>query len=110
MGICVNTKGALMQMEGCIMMGLGYTLTEDISFKGGKIFTTNFHNYKIPRFSMLPEIDAFLIKNDALEPQGGGEPAIVPVGAAVANALFDLDGVRVFQMPLTAERIKAART
>jgi isoquinoline 1-oxidoreductase len=110
MGICVNPKGSLMQMEGCIMMGLGYTLTEDISFKGGKIFTTNFHNYRIPRFSMLPEIDAFIVKNDALDPQGGGEPAIVPVGAAVANALFDLDGTRVFQMPLTSERIKAART
>ena len=37
MGICVNPKGSLMQMEGCIMMGLGYTLTEDISFKGGKM-------------------------------------------------------------------------
>ncbi len=110
MGICINPKGALMQMEGCIMMGLGYTLTEDISFKGGKIFTTNFHNYRIPRFSMLPEIDAFLVKNDELDPQGGGEPSIVPVGAAVANALFDLNGVRVFQMPLTPERIKAART
>jgi nicotinate dehydrogenase subunit B len=108
MGICINPKGSLMQMEGCIMMGLGYTLTEDISFKGGKIFTTNFHNYRIPRFSMLPEIDAFLVKNDELDPQGGGEPSIVPVGAAVANALFDLNGVRVFQMPLTAERIKAA--
>ena len=98
-----------MQMEGCIMMGLGYTLTEDISFKGGQIFTSNFHNYKMPRFSMLPEIDAFILKNDDLAPQGCGEPAIVPVGAAVANALFDLEGVRVFQMPLTAERIKAAR-
>ena len=109
MGICVNPRGSLMQMEGCIMMGLGYTLTEDISFKGGQIFTSNFHNYKMPRFSMLPEIDAFILKNDDLAPQGCGEPAIVPVGAAVANALFDLEGVRVFQMPLTAERIKAAR-
>jgi nicotinate dehydrogenase subunit B len=109
MGICVNPRGSLMQMEGCIMMGLGYTLSEDISFKGGQIFTSNFHNYILPRFSWLPEIDAFILKNDDLAPQGCGEPAIVPVGAAVANALFDLEGVRVFQMPLTAERIKAAR-
>jgi isoquinoline 1-oxidoreductase len=109
MGICVNPKGAVMQMEGCIMMGLGYTLSEDISFKGGQIFTSNFHNYAIPRFSWLPEIDAFIVKNDDLAPQGGGEPAIVPVGAAVANALFDLEGIRLFQMPLTPERIKAAK-
>ena len=109
MGICINPKGALMQMEGCIMMSLGYTLSEDISFKGGKIFTSNFHNYKVPRFSGLPEIDAFIVKNDDLDPQGGGEPAIVAVGAAVANALYDLAGIRVFQMPLTPERIKAAQ-
>ena len=106
MGIVVNPEGAVMQMEGCIMMGLGYTLTEDIQFRGGQILTTNFHNYRMPRFSMLPKIEAFTIKNDELEPKGGGEPAICPVGGAVANALFDLAGVRVFQMPLTPERIK----
>ena len=109
MGIVVNQMGAVMQMEGCIMMGLGYTLAEDIQFRGGRILTTNFHNYSIPRFSWLPKIDAFTIKNDELDPKGGGEPAICPVGAAVGNALFDLIGARLFQMPFTPERIKAAR-
>jgi nicotinate dehydrogenase subunit B len=109
MGISINPKGSLMQMEGCIMMGLGYTLSEDISFRGGRIFTTNFHNYQIPRFSWLPEIDAFLVKNDELEPQGGGEPAICPVGGAVANAIFDVTGKRMLQMPMTPERIMAAQ-
>jgi len=109
MGICINPKGSLMQMEGCIMMALGYTLTEDVSFKGGRIFTSNFHNYIVPRFSWLPEIDAFIVRNDDLAPQGGGEPAVVAVGAAVANALFDLNGTRVFQMPLTPERIKVVQ-
>jgi nicotinate dehydrogenase subunit B len=108
MGISVNPEGSRMQMEGCIMMGLGYALSEDISFKGGQIFTTNFHNYKVPRFSWLPEIDAFIVKNDELAPQGGGEPAIVPVGGAIANAIFDAIGVRVLQMPMTQERINSA--
>ncbi len=108
MGISVNPEGSKMQMEGCIMMGLGYALSEDIHFKGGQLLTTNFHNYSVPRFSWLPEIEAILVKNDELDPQGGGEPAIVPVGAAIANAVFDAIGVRVFQMPLTAERINAA--
>jgi len=109
MGVVINPMGAVMQMEGCIMMGLGYTLTEQLQFKGGRILTTNFHNYRLPRFSMLPKIEAFTIKNDELDPKGGGEPGICPVGGAVANALFDLVGARVFQMPLTPERIKAAR-
>ncbi len=109
MGVAVNPEGARMQMEGCIMMGLGYALMEDIQFKGGKISTTNFHNYRIPRFSQMPVIEAILVKNDELDPQGGGEPAIVPVGAAIANAIFDATGVRVFHMPFTAERIAAAK-
>jgi nicotinate dehydrogenase subunit B len=110
MGISVNPEGSKMQMEGCIMMGLGYSLSEDIHFRGGKILTTNFHNYALPRFSWMPQIDAILVKNDELDPQGGGEPAITPVGGAIANAVFDAIGVRVFQMPLTAERIiKAAK-
>jgi nicotinate dehydrogenase subunit B len=108
MGISVNPEGSRMQIEGCIMMGLGYTLSEDLSFKGGRILTNNFHNYRIPRFSWLPEIDAFVIKNDELAPKGGGEPAIVPVGGAVANAIFDAIGARLFQMPMTPERINNA--
>jgi len=108
MGISVNPEGSKMQMEGCIMMGLGYALSEDIHFKGGQLLTTNFHNYSLPRFSWMPQIEAILVKNDELDPQGGGEPAIVPVGGAIANAVFDAIGVRVFQMPLTAERINAA--
>ncbi len=108
MGVAISPEGARMQMEGCIMMGLGYALSEDISFRGGQLFTTNFHNYKVPRFSWLPEIDAFLVKNDELTPQGGGEPPIVPVGGVIANAIFDAIGVRLLQMPMTPERINAA--
>jgi nicotinate dehydrogenase subunit B len=109
MGVSVNPLGSKMQMEGCVMMGLGYSLSEDIRFKGGRIFTNNFNNYQVPKFSWLPEIDAFLVKNDELAPQGGGEPSIVPVGGAIANAIFDAIGARVFQMPMTSERINQAK-
>jgi nicotinate dehydrogenase subunit B len=108
MGIVINPEGATMQMEGCIMMGLGYTLSEDISFQGGRILTTNLDTYELPRFSWMPQIDTVLVKNDELPPKGGGEPAIVPVGAAVANAIYDATGARLFQFPMTPERVKAA--
>lgn len=108
MGIVVNPDGAKMQMEGCIMMGLGYVLTEELRFKGGEILDTNFDTYDIPRFSWMPKIETILIRNDELSPQGGGEPAIVPMGAAIANALFDLTGVRMYRLPLTRERILMA--
>jgi CO/xanthine dehydrogenase Mo-binding subunit len=108
MGVVINPDGAKMQMEGCIMMGLGYTLSEEVRFGGGQILTRNFDTYEVPRFSGMPEIETVLVKNDELTPQGGGEPAIVPVGAVVANAIFDATGARLFQMPMTAERVKEA--
>ena len=108
MGMVINPEGAAMQMEGCIMMGLGYTLSEDISFRGGQILTTNFDTYELPRFSWMPHIETILVKNDELPPKGGGEPAIVPIGAAVANAIFDATGGRLYQFPMTPERVKEA--
>ncbi len=98
----------MMQMEGSIMMGLGYTLSEDISFKGGQILTTNFDTYELPRFSSMPQIEAILVKNDELSPKGGGEPPIVPMGAVVANAIFDATGARLYQFPMIPERVKEA--
>ena len=90
------------------MMGLGYTLTEEVRFEGGRILTKSFDTYELPRFSGMPELETVLVKNDELTPQGGGEPAIVPVGAVVANAIFDATGARLLQMPMTAERVKEA--
>jgi len=108
MGVVINPDGATMQMEGCIMMGLGYALTEEVRFDGGRILTKNFDTYEIPKFSMMPALDTVLVKNDELSPQGGGEPALVPVGAAVANAVFDATGARLAEMPMTPERVKTA--
>jgi nicotinate dehydrogenase subunit B len=108
MGAVINPDGAKMQMEGCVMMGLGYTLSEEVRFNGGQILTSNFDMYELPRFSGMPEIETVLVKNDELSPQGGGEPAIVPVGAVVANAIFDAAGARLYEMPMTAGRVKEA--
>ena len=108
MGQCINPQGATIQIEGCIMMGLGYTLTEEIHFKGGEIRDLNFDTYELPRFSWLPKIETVLVPNDALPPSGGGEPAIINMGAVVANALFDATGARLLRLPLTPERVRAA--
>jgi CO/xanthine dehydrogenase Mo-binding subunit len=108
MGLSINPQGSKIQMEGCITMGLGYALSEDIHFKGGEIFDANFDTYEIPKFSWLPKIETVLIEDRNAAPQGGGEPAIICMGAVIANAIHDAVGVRVFQLPLTAERIKQA--
>lgn len=108
MGIVVNPTGAKMQVEGCISMGMGYVLSEELRFKGGRIADRSYGSYSIPHFSWMPEIETVLVKNDALEPQGGGEPAIVPLGAAVANAVFDATGARLYRLPMTPARVLAA--
>jgi isoquinoline 1-oxidoreductase len=108
MGIVINPEGATIQMEGCIMMGLGYALAEEIHFEGGKILDTNFDTYRLPRFSWMPRIETVLVAANEIPPQGGGEPAIVVMGAVIANAVYDATGARLLQLPMTPERIKAA--
>jgi isoquinoline 1-oxidoreductase len=105
MGVVVNPDGARMQIEGCIAMGLGYTLTEELRFEQGRVLDTNFDTYHIPRFSWMPRIETVLVPNDALAPQGGGEPGIINVGAAVANAVYDATGARMTRLPMTPERV-----
>ncbi len=108
MGLCINPEGATIQMEGCITMGLGYALTEEVFFEGGNILNRGFDTYEIPRFSWLPQIDTLILDRKDKPPQGGGEPAIITVGAAIANALFDATGARLYRMPLTPARVLEA--
>jgi len=108
MGQVINPDGARMQMEGGMMMGLGYALSEEVHFQGGRILDKNFDTYRIPRFSWMPQIKTVLVENRELPPQGGGEPAITCVGAVLANAVYDATRVRLFALPMTPERIQKA--
>jgi CO/xanthine dehydrogenase Mo-binding subunit len=108
MGQVINPEGARMQIEGSTMMGLGYALSEMIHFRGGEILDTNFDTYKIPRFSWMPKIETVLVENQEMPPQGGGEPPITCIGAVIANAIFDAVRVRLFELPMTPDRIQKA--
>jgi len=108
MGLVVNPQGAILQVEGCLIMGLGYALTEDIEFENGKMFTQNFDTYTFTRFSMVPEVNVVLVDSKDPNPHGGGEPAIICAGGAVGNAIFDATGARLYQMPMTPERVLEA--
>ena len=106
MGHVVNPQGATIQMEGCITMGLGYALAEEVHFKNGQLFDTNFDTYDIPRFSWLPKIETILVESDELSPKGGGEPAIITMGGVLATAVFDATGAKPLQLPMTPVRVK----
>jgi nicotinate dehydrogenase subunit B len=107
MGIVVNPDGARMQTEGAITMGLGYCLSEEQRFQGGRILDTNFDTYGLTRFSWVPEIEVVLVPHDELDTQGGGEPGIINMGAVVANAIYDATGARMTRLPMTPERVLA---
>jgi isoquinoline 1-oxidoreductase len=108
MGLCVNPEGATIQMEGCLTMGLGYTFTEELIYEGGNITTRGFDTYDIPRFSWLPKIDTLILERNDQPPHGGGEPAIIAVGAVIGNAIFDATGARLYRMPMTPARVLEA--
>jgi isoquinoline 1-oxidoreductase len=108
MGEIINPQGAKLQIEGGITMGISAALNEEVMFSGGTIKTENFDTYQITRFSDAAPLEIVLIDNPDLAPQGCGEPAITTVGAALANAIYDAVGVRMYTLPMTPERILAA--
>ena len=108
MGLVINPQGATIQAEGCVTMGLGYALSEDIQFTGGQIHNRNFDSYELPKFSWVPKIEVELLDLPNEPAQGGGEPAIICMGALIGNAIYDAIGVRLNQLPMNPERILEA--
>jgi len=109
-GRAINPKQCEGQDEGAAMQGLGHTLYEEMVYEGGQLLNANLVDYRVPRFSELPErFHTLLVENeDGPGPYGAkglGEGGIVPVAPAVANALYSLTGVRIKDLPLTPERV-----
>jgi CO/xanthine dehydrogenase Mo-binding subunit len=98
------------QIDGGVVFGLGYALQEEILFDNGKIVTTNFGEFKIPNIMDIPPLKTSVIEN---VPHGPGpynslaigEVANTPTAAAVANAVADACGVRITDLPITAEKV-----
>jgi CO/xanthine dehydrogenase Mo-binding subunit len=108
LGLVVNPDGARQQIEGGATMGLGYALSEGLRFKGGHVLDENFDTYTLPRFSWLPKIEVVFGDSPDLPSQGCGEPAIVCMGAVLANAVHDAVGARVCHLPMTPAKILEA--
>jgi nicotinate dehydrogenase subunit B len=99
-GLTVNPEGARNQMEGSTVMGLGTALYEAIEVRNGVLLNPTFTRYQVPRMNSTPEIEV-LLKGDPEEPStGAGEPGIVTVAPAVANAIYDATGQRIRELPL----------
>jgi nicotinate dehydrogenase subunit B len=104
-GLIVNPDGLKNQIEGNIIQGVSRALLEEVQFDGAGIKSLDWSSYPIVRFRDVPEIDIVLVNRPEMPPLGGGEPAIGPVPAAIANAVFDAVGVRLREAPFTPKRI-----
>lgn len=97
-GIVVNPLGAINQVKGGIIDGIGAAMYGELKFENGKPQSQNFDNYRMIRMTETPEIDVHFVKNN-IAPTGLGEPALPPVGAAVNNAIFAATGKRLTDIP-----------
>jgi nicotinate dehydrogenase subunit B len=107
-GLIVNPDGARNQIEGNVMQGVSRALLEEVKFDATGIRSLNWATYPILHFPDVPEVDIVLINRPDMPSLGGGEPALVGVPAAIANAVFDAVRVRLREVPMTPERVLAA--
>lgn len=101
-GEVINKSGALQQVMGAIVDGLGHAMYGKLSFKDGVPEQNNFDTYRLIRMKEIPEIEAHFVDN-GIDPTGLGEPALPPTGGAVANAIFKATGQRLRKQPFMEE-------
>ncbi len=112
-GRIIHPEAARGQIIGGVVQGIGYALMEEILMDPdtGAPLTVNLDSFKIPNLIDIPRIEAVLIEQpDPFGPYGAkalGEPPLVPVAAAIANAVSDATGVRIRELPITAEKVLA---
>jgi CO/xanthine dehydrogenase Mo-binding subunit len=97
------------QIDGSIVMGAGYALTEELLFADGKVATLNFGDYKIPTARDIPRLHKVIVETQVgrgpYNSMSIGETPIITVAPAIANAVFDAVSVRIKTLPITAEKI-----
>jgi nicotinate dehydrogenase subunit B len=99
-GAVVNPNELRNQIQGAIMMGIGGALFEAVHFDNGRILNPYFSEYRVPRFTDMPQIEIVLVDRKDLPSAGAGETPIVGIAPAIANAIFAATGNRLRTMPL----------
>jgi xanthine dehydrogenase YagR molybdenum-binding subunit len=109
-GLIVNKNTLESQINGGIIMGMGYALYEErvMDAKSGVMLNPNFETYKVSGIADVPDIDIVLINMPERGVIGIGEPATVPTAAAIGNAVFNAIGARVGSLPITPAKVLAA--
>jgi CO/xanthine dehydrogenase Mo-binding subunit len=107
-GAIVNPDNLRNQIEGSNVQGLGGALFEAIEFENGKILNGRLSQYRLPRFSDLPDLETVLLDRKDIPSVGAGECPMIGLAPAIANAIFDATGVRLRALPLVPNGLKAS--
>jgi CO/xanthine dehydrogenase Mo-binding subunit len=111
-GQAINPAAVEGQIEGGSAMGIGYALLEEVQVKEGQVITPSLAEYLLPTACDVPDIKAIILESGTgvgpFGAKGIGEPALTPVAPAIANAVADAIGARVFSLPITPEKVLAA--
>lgn len=108
-GLAVNPEAIVHQIEGSVVQSLSAALREEVTFEGGKLTNATLGQYAPILMRDTPSIGVTILSDPTMPMGGIGEPGVAPVLGAVANAIYDAVGARLFQAPFTPERILAAR-
>jgi len=108
-GFAINPENVKKQVEGGVVFGQGFALSEEVKIRQGETLTNSFMDYKLPTTTMAPKTEHRIIEIPSrFGPYGAkgiGEPPTVPVAPAIANAVYDATGVRITELPITAEKV-----
>lgn len=109
-GLVVNPLTCRSQVNGGIIMGIGFALYEQrvMDARTGVVLNPNLETYKLPGAADIPEIDVTLLNMPERGVIGVGEPVTIPTAAAIANAVANAIGVRVASLPITPDKVLAA--
>ena len=107
-GMVINPDGVANQIEGGAVQATSWTLKEAVRFDRTRVMSDSWDAYPILRCSEAPGVDVAIISRPDCPAVGAGEGAQGPTAGAIGNAVFDALGVRVRDLPLSAERIRAA--
>ena len=111
-GQCINPAAVEGQIQGGAQNGQGFALSEEMLYEEGRLVTPSFSEYLMPTAVDMPKVECILLESRSgvgpFGAKGIGEPAMTPVAPAIANAVADAIGVRVFEMPITPERVVMA--
>jgi CO/xanthine dehydrogenase Mo-binding subunit len=107
-GLIINPASVEQQIEGQMIQAASRILKEEVRFSKTNVTSLDWNGYPILRFGEAPRVTAIAISRPDQPSTGAGEETLAATGAAIANAFFDATGVRLYQRPMTPERVRAA--